>query len=384
MKYVYLDNGASTRVDPIVLKAMIKYMDDVYGVASSQFSHQPGIMAKDGLEKAREIIKAGLNIKEGELIFTSGGTEANNMAIKGVAFKSEKRRKILVSGVEHYSVLHSAGSLETHGFEVITIPVDGDGVIDLEWLEKNIDDNTLLVSVQHSNHEVGTVQPIEEVVRIAKRAGAIVHTDAAYSFGWIPIDVEKLGVDLLTITGHKIHGPKGIGGLYIKRGTPIKKWMDGGYNEFDMRGGTENIPGAVGMAKAFELMTEEEVERVRSMRDYLKERLLSIEDTHLNGSEKNRHPANLNVTFDYIEGESVVLHLDMRGIGVITGSACFSRSLEPSHILMAMGKTHEHAHGSIRYSFGRFNKKEELDYVFEQTEVVVRKLREMSPIKGGK
>jgi len=379
MEYIYLDNGASTRIDPQVLNAMIPYFEEIYGVASSQFSHQPGIKARDALEEARNTIASGIGAKPEELIFTSGGTESNNFALKGMALTTN-RGHLIVSKVEHRSVLYSARTLESMGFKVDYLDVDSYGQIDLNKLKDLVTKNTLLVSIQHSNHEIGTLQPIEEIVEIARERGAFVHTDAAYSFGWLPIDVERLGVDLLTITGHKIHGPKGIGGLYVRKGTPIKKWIDGGFNEFDKRGGTENIPGAVGMARAFELMTDTEIERVRSLRDYLKKKVLSIPNSHLNGHPEKRHPANLNVTFDYIEGESVVLHLDMRNIGVITGSACFSRSLEPSHILMATGVSHEHAHGSIRFSLGRFNKREELDYVYEELKKVIENLRKLSPI----
>jgi len=381
-RYVYLDNGASTRIDEDALKEMIKYYTEIYGVATSQFGHTMGIKAKEGLDNARDYIAKRINAKPEEIIFTSGGTESNNIAIKGVAIASKKRKKILVSSIEHFSVLYSARSLEEDGYKIIKIPVDRNGFVDLDFIEENVDDDTLLLSVQHSNYEVGTIQPIEEISKITRKKGVIFHSDCAYSFGWCKIDVEKMGVDLLTFTGHKIHGPKGIGGIYIRKGTKIKKWMDGGYNEFDMRAGTENIPGAVGMAKALEKMTDEEIEKVKKIRDYLKDKILSIQNSHLNGDVIKRHPANLNVTFDYIEGESVVLHLDMRNIAVITGSACFSRALEPSHVLMAMGFSHEHAHGSVRYSLGRFNTIEEMDYVFEQTKEVVEKLRSFSPLKG--
>ncbi len=380
--YIYLDNGASTKIDEDTLKEMIRYYSEIYGVATSQFGHTMGIKAKEGLENARELIAKRINAKSDEIIFTSGATESNNFAIKGFIHLKDKRNKILVSTIEHFSVLHSARTLENYGFEIIKIPVDRVGIVDLDFIEQKTDDKTLLVSVQHSNYEVGTIQPIEEISKIVKKKGILLHTDAAYSFGWINLDVEKMNVDLLSFTGHKIHGPKGIGGLYIRKETKIKKWMDGGFNEFDLRAGTENIPGAVGMAKALEKMTDSEIERVRNLRDYLKEKLLSIKNSHLNGDPIKRHPANLNITFDYIEGESVVLHLDMRKIAVITGSACFSRALEPSHVLMGMGFSHEHAHGSVRYSLGRFNNKEEMDYVYEQTKEVVEKLRSFSPLKG--
>lgn len=380
--YIYLDNGASTKIDDDALNEMMKYFRDIYGVATSQFGHSIGIKSKEGLENAREYITKRLNALPDEIIFTSCATESNNFAIKGIAYSQNKRRKILVSSIEHFSVLYSARTLENEGYIVLKIPVDKKGFVDIDFIKDNVDDDTLLVSVQHSNYEVGTIQPIEEISDIVKKKGAIMHTDAAYSFGWLPLDVQKLNVDLLSFTGHKIHGPKGIGGLYIRKGNKIKKWMDGGFNEFDLRAGTENIPGAVGMAKALEKMTEPEIEKVRSLRDYLKKNILLIKDSHLNGDEEKRHPANLNVSFDYIEGESVVLHLDMRNIAVITGSACFSSALEPSHVLMAMGYSHEHAHGSVRYSLGRFNKIEEMDYVYKQTKEVVEKLRSFSPLKG--
>jgi len=380
-KYIYLDNAASTQVDENVISAMMPYLKNDYAVASSEFSHQCGIKSKDALNNAREIIARKIGAQSEEIIFTSGGTEANNLAIKGIAYAMKnKKRHLIVSKVEHYSVLNSAKHLEKDGFHISYIPVNKDGIIDIDKLKDEIQDNTFLVSIQHSNQETGVIQPISEISKICKEKGIIFHTDFAYSTGWIPINVQKIPVDLLTLTAHKMHGPKGIGALFVKKGIPIEKQMDGGYNEFNLRGGTENIPGAVGFAKAFTLMNDEEIERVRKLRDNLEKKLLSISDTQLNGNSAKKHPAVTDITFLFVEGESVVLHLDMRNIGVITGSACFSRSLEPSYVLMAMGFTHEEAHGSIRFSLGRFNSEEEIKYVVQQVDEVVNSLRKISPL----
>lgn len=384
-RIVYLDSNSSTKIDKKVLDYMNKVHTHIYAVASSQFSHTPGIKAKDEIEKARGIISKKINATPEELIFTSGGTEANNLAIKGMAFSQieGQRKKILVSKIEHFSVLHSVRFLRKFGFDVEFINVDNEGFLDIDHLFSLIDDNTLLVSVMYANNEVGTIQDIKEIAKIVHRRGAYFHTDAASAFLQIPINVEDLEVDLLTISAHKIYGPKGVGALYIKKGTQIEKIIDGGYQEYNLRGGTENIPGIAGFGKAVELFKKEDNLHAKNMRDYLFNRLThDIENLFLNGplDFEKRISNNLNISFEYIEGESVVLHLDTRGIAVTTGSACFSRSLEASHVLLAMGFTHERAHGSIRFSTDKYITKEDVEYTVYHVKEVVDNLRKLSPL----
>lgn len=385
LRQVYLDNNATTKIDEQVLQYMLKYYREHYAVASSQFSHTPGIKAREGIDWARETIAKTLGSKPEEIIFTSGGSESNNLAIKGVAFANLKsnRKKIVISSIEHFSVLHSAKFLEKLGFKVEEVKVDSEGFVDLEDLSKKVDDSTLLVSIIHGNHEVGTVQELKQISEIVHKVGAYFHSDAVASFMQVPINVDEAAVDLLSISAHKIYGPKGVGALYVRKGTKIRKLIDGGYQEFDLRGGTENVPGIVGFGKAVELFDYKEVEKVKAMRDYLYNKLIKeIPHTLLNGPKdfSKRLPNNLNVSFEYIEGESVVLHLDMRGISVITGSACFSRALQASHILLAMGFSHERAHGSIRYSLSKYLNYEDLDYTVIHTKEVVESLRKLSPL----
>ena len=385
MRQVYLDNNATTRPDDRVIEFMLKYYSDYYAVASSQFSHTPGIKAREGVDRAREVIAGAIGASAEEIVFTSGGSESNNLAVKGIALANlqGKRKKIVISSIEHFSVLHSARFLEKLGFTVEEVRVDGEGFVDLEDLEEKVDESTLLVSVVHGNHEVGTVQDLKPISEIAHRAGAYFHSDAAASFMQVPINVDEAGLDLLSLSAHKIYGPKGAGALYVRKGTEIKKIIDGGHQEFDLRGGTENVPAIAGFGKAVEVFDPEDVEEVKAKRDYLYERLTEeVPYTLLNGAKdfSRRLPNNLNVSFEYIEGESVVLHLDMRGIAVITGSACFSRALQASHILLAMGFTHERAHGSIRYSLSKYLDYEDIDYTVEHTKEVVESLRKLSPL----
>ncbi|MEA1965024.1 MAG: cysteine desulfurase family protein [Candidatus Aerophobetes bacterium] len=382
MKRVYLDNAATTRVDSQVFEAMKLYFLKKYGVASSEFGHTPGIEAKDALEDSRVAIAKKLGAQPEEIVFTSGGTESNNLAIKGVAYAlKNKGNRIITSRIEHHSVINTCRALEKKGFEVIYLDVDREGFVNLEQLEDAINNKTILVSIQQANQEAGTIQELDKIGDICTRKGVILHTDAAQSFTRIPLSVKNTNVDLISITAHKIHGPKGIGALYIKKGTKIEKIMEGGFNEFNLRAGTENIPGAVGFAKAVEIASGEQVEYVKKLRDKLIKGILSrISHCQLNGSPEKRLPNNVNVSFHFAEGESILLHLDMKGIAVTTGSACFSRSLEPSHVLMAMGFTHELAHGSVRYSLSKFNTAEEIDYTIEATAEVVESLRKISPL----
>lgn len=380
--FVYLDNAASTRMDERVLEEMKPYFFDKYAVATSEFAYRLGIEAKEALDDARNRISSKLGSTSEELVFTSGSTESSNLAVKGVAKGlAKKGRHIIVSKIEDFPVLNSAKTLEKEGFEVTYLDVDEHGFVDLDQLRESIRDDTSLVSVQHANQEIGTIQDIKTVADICDKHDIVFHTDATHTFTRVPLDVDELPVDLVTISPHTIHGPKGIGALYIRKGTPIKKQLHGGFQENNLRAGLENIPGAVGFAKAVELVTEEENELLREMRDRLIARALSeIPHTLLNGHPKTRTPQNANITFHYVEGESITLHLDMRGFAVSTGSACFSRSLEASHVIMGIGGDHERAHGSVRFTFGRYNKMRDVDTIVEAVSHVVKKLRRISPL----
>lgn len=383
---VYLDNAATTKCDERVVDAMLPFFTDRYAVASSQFSHSPGIEAKESLDNARRIIAERMEAEQEEVIFTSGATESNNHALKGIArAQKSKGNHIITTAVEHRSIIESLKSLEKEGFEVTKLPVTSEGFVSPEALKRAIRKETILVSIQHVNQETGTIQDIESFGKICKAKNVLFHTDAALSFGRIPIDVKRYNIDLLSLTAHKIHGPKGVGALYVRDGIDMAKWMEGGFNEFNRRAGTENIPGIIGFAKAVELIEPDEIGYIAQLKerlfDGIKKRLDAV---RLNGSIKGGIPTILNLTFRFIEGESVLLHLDMRGIAVLTGSACFSRSLEPSYILTAMGLSHEEAHGSIRFSFSRFNTEEEIDYTIDAACDVVKKLRKISPITPDK
>ena len=382
-RQIYLDNSAATRMDERVLEAMKPYFFDTYAVATSEFAYSQGIEAREALGSARRIFIKALNAGLEEFIFTSGGDESSNIALKGVALAlgEKKGRHIIISKIEDFPVLNSARALERQGFKVTYLEVDGEGFVDLDKLKNSITGETIIVSIQHANQEIGTIQDIEAIGTICREKGVIFHTDATHTFTRIPIDVSKMPVDLVTVSAHTIHGPKGIGGLYVRKGTKIAKWMDGGFQEFDLRAGLENIPGAIGFAKAVQLVTHEETERIRSMRDRIIDRTLAeITDTTLNGHRSRRLPQNANISFHYVEGESITLHLDMHGIAVSTGSACFSRSLEGSHVIYGIGGDHERAHGSIRFSFGRFNTIDEVDVVVEALASIIRELRKISPL----
>lgn len=380
-----MDNAAATRLDERVWEAMRPYYLDSYAVATSEFGHSMGLDAREALGNARAGLAAKLGIEEKELVFTSGDTESSNTALKGVARSLESKGKhIVVSAIEDFPVLNSAKALERQGYKVTYLPVDPDGVLDLEALRSALTKETVLVSVQQANQEIGTLQDLKAIGEIVHEKKVLFHTDATHAFARVPTDYGKLPVDLVTVSAHTIHGPKGVGGLIIKEGTPFSKWMDGGFQENNLRAGLENIPGIVGFAKAAELVTEGENERIRGIRDVLIDRLTKeVEDTTLNGHRTRRVPQNANVTFHYVEGESITLHLDMREIEVSTGSACFSRSLEASHVIMGIGGDHERAHGSIRYSLGRFNSMEETKEVVEAMKDIVNRLREISPLKRG-
>jgi cysteine desulfurase len=378
---VYFDNAASTRMDEKVLEAMKPYFFEKYAVATSEFAYSQGIEVSEALEGARTVLGSALGATPEEFIFTSGSTESSNMALKGMALNSKGKNHLIISKIEDFPVLNSAKALERQGYAVTYLEVDGDGLVDPDKLRAAITDDTFLVSIQHANQEIGTVQDIAAIGAVCREKGVPFHTDATHTFGRVPLDVTEIPVDLVTVAAHTIHGPKGVGGLYVRKGTKPGKWMDGGFQEFDLRAGLENIPGAIGFARAVELMTPEETERLRGIRDHLIERILAeIPDTVLNGHRTKRLPQNANISFHYIEGESITLHLDMHGYAVSTGSACFSRSLEGSHVIFGIGGDHERAHGSIRFTFGRYNTIEETDGIVDTLADIVKELRSISPL----
>jgi len=382
-KQIYLDNSAATRLDERVLEAMTPYLFEDYAVATSEFAYSQGIEASEALNGTRESLAKALGATPEEFIFTSGSTESSNLALKGVALAlgDKKGKHLIVSKIEDFPVLNSARALEKQGFKVTLLDVDGDGLVDLDKLEKAIGKETILVSIQHANQEIGTIQDIAGIGAICREKGVLFHTDATHTFPRVPIDVKKVPVDLITVSAHTIHGPKGIGGLYVRQGTKIAKWMDGGFQEFDLRAGLENIPGAIGFVRAVELVTPRETKRIQAMRDRIIDRILAeIPDTTLNGHREKRLPQNANISFHFIEGESITLHLDMHGIAVSTGSACFSRSLEGSHVIFGIGGDHERAHGSIRFTFGRFNTMREVNTVIKTLASIVEELRKISPL----
>lgn len=388
-KTIYLDNAAATRLDEAVFEQMKPCFFENYAVATSEFGYSQGLEAREILLEARTKIASALGADPKEFIFTSGDTESSNLALKGVEkiLSVKKGNHIIVSKIEDFPVLQSARALEKRGCEVDYLDVDEYGFVKMSQLNALLRDNTILVSIQHGNQEIGTIQDIETIGAICKERKVLFHTDATHTFTRVPIDVRKINVDLITVSAHTIHGPKGIGGLYVRKGTPIAKIMDGGFQEFDLRAGMENIPGAVGFAKAVELVTDEENKHLKEMRDKLIDLVFKkIPQVTLNGHSGTRTPQNANITFHLVEGESITLHLDMYGIAVSTGSACFSRSLEASHVMMAIGGDHERAHGSIRFTFGRYNTMEEIDFVVEKLAKIIEDLRRISPLgkTGGK
>ena len=383
-RIVYLDNAAATRLDEKVLEVMKPYFFDVYAVATSEFGYSLGIEAREALERARGDIATTLGAESQEFIFTGGSTESSNIALKGVAMAlgEKKGRHIITSKIEDFPILYSAKALEKQGYRVTYLNVDSNGFVDMDQLKDSISDETIIVSIQHANQEIGTIQDIKTISQICRERRVIFHTDATHTFTKLPLDVSEVPIDLITVSAHTIHGPKGIGGLYIRKDTSIHKWIDGGFQEFNLRAGIENIPGAIGFAKAVGLVTPEENAYLESMREHLIGRVLvEIPDTTLNGHPRRRLPQNANITFHLVEGESITLHLDMRGFSVSTGSACFSRSLEASHVILGIGGDHERAHGSLRFTFGRYNTLDEVDFVVKALSDVVGKLREISPLK---
>ncbi len=382
-KIHYLDNSATTKLDERVLEEMRPYFLERYAVATSEFGYSMGLDSREALDAARTSLAQCLGAPAEDLIFTSGDTESSNTALKGVAKALKKKgNHLIVSKLEDFPVLNSAKTLEQDGFKVTYLDVDGEGFVDTEKLQSSITGDTILVSIQHANQEIGTVQDIKAIADICHDKKVIYHADATHTFRRLPLDVSKVPVDLITMSAHTIHGPKGVGGLYIRDGTPISKWMDGGFQEANRRAGLENIPGVIGFAKAASLVTEDENRYIQGLRDSLIEKMLDkVPQTTLNGSPAKRTPQNANITFHYVEGESITLHLDMRGFEVSTGSACFSRTLEASHVIMGIGGNHERAHGSIRFTFSRFNDMEDVDSVVKSISEIITNLRIISPLK---
>jgi cysteine desulfurase len=383
MRKVYLDHSATTPLRTEVLEAMLPYLKDKFGNASS--IHGFGREAKVALEEAREKVAEIINAAPSEVFFTGGGTESDNLAIKGTAFANRKKGKhIITSQIEHHAVLESCKFLEKEGFEVTYLPVDSRGLVDPDGLKKAMRGDTTLVSIMHVNNEVGTIQPIEELCRIAKEKGAYFHTDAVQSVGKIRTDVHTSNVDMLSMSGHKIHGPKGVGVLYVRKGVRITPWTHGGHHERSRRAGTENVPGIVGFARALELMNQESDDQLQHMKNltetFYRKLVESIPDVVLHGDSATRIPNILSLSFKGVEGESVILSLDMKGVAVASGSACTSGTLEPSHVLSAMGIPPEIAQGAVRFSFGKDNTMEDVEYVAGLLPMIVQRLRSISPL----
>jgi len=386
MKKIYMDYGSSTVVDAEVIQDMIPYFNEDYGNASS--IHSYGRKAFDAIEKAREQVANIINAEPDEIVFTSGGTESDNLAIKGIAEKydHEKNTKgyqIITSSVEHPAVLETCKYLEEKGFNIKYLSVDKYGIIDLDELEKSISKDTFLISIMYANNEIGTIQPIKEIGKIARKNNILFHTDAVQAIGKIPIDINELNIDLLSISSHKIHGPKGVGALYIRRAVKLQTISHGGGHEKGIRSSTYNTPGIVGLGKACEIAKknmQKDVEKITKLRDNLIQNLQDIQESYLNGHPEKRLCNNVHFRFTGIEGESLNLMLDDKGIAAATGSACSSKKLKPSHVLMALGLKPEEAHGSLRLTIGKYTTKEEIEYTSKVIPEIVNKLRVMSPL----
>ena len=375
---IYLDNGATTKVDPKVLEIMNKYFTQEYGNPSSL--HNFGEKAKEALDNSRKIIADKIQALPEEIIFTSGGSESDNLAIKGVAYQyKEKGNHIITSKIEHPAILRTCEELEKQGFEITYLGVDHEGFINLEQLKKSIKDNTILVTIIHANNEIGTMQDLKEIYKICQGKKVLFHTDAVQSFCKNELDSSQF--DIASFSAHKLHGPKGVGALFIKKGIKLKNQINGGPQESKLRAGTENIPGIVGFAEAVKRFNQKDINQIKELKNYLHKKIeKEIPHIKLNGPKENRLCSNLNISFRFIEGEALLLHLDMAGIAVSTGSACSSHSLKASHVLLAIGLEHEVAHGSIRFTLSKYNKKEEIDYTVKKLKEAVQTLREISPL----
>jgi cysteine desulfurase len=392
MKQIYLDCAAATPIDPRVLKEMMPYLSNDFGNTMSL--HSSGQEAKSALEKSRKIIANFINANPKEIIFTSSATESNNFALKGIAFAvgqsvsakaTARRGHIIISSIEHLCIVESAEWLKRQGFKITKLPVDEYGMVNPEDVKKSIKPDTILVSVIHASNEIGTIQPISEIGKICREKGIYFHTDASQSFGKIPIDVQKMDIDLLTASSHKIYGPKGAGLLFVRHGVKIEPLLHGGGQEGGYRGSTVNVPAIVGFAKAVEIYKKEakkENTKLTKLRDQLIKGLLKINGAYLNGHPTKRLPNNANIRFSFIEGESLVIKLDLQGIACSTGSACSSMTLEPSHVLLATGLKPQEAHGSLRISLGRFTKESDIKYLLKVLPEIIKKLRLMSPFEN--
>jgi len=381
MKTIYFDNNATTKVAEEVLDEIRPLFCDLYGNPSSM--HTFGGQIGRRIRQAREHVSALLGCEPGEIIFTSGGTESDNTAIKGTLAAAPNKRTVITSRVEHPAVLTVCRDLENHGYKVVELSVDRQGRLDLAELEDRLDDDTALVTIMYANNETGVIFPIERIAELVASKGAVFHTDAVQAVGKIPLNLSKSSIDLLSLSGHKLHGPKGIGVLYVRKGTRLSPYMLGGHQEAGRRAGTENVPGIVGLGKACELAADrfdEENSKVKNLRDKLEAHILAeCPDCRLNGDPDNRLPNTCNISFEYIEGEAILLMLDKYGICASSGSACTSGSLEPSHVLRAMGVPFTAAHGSIRFSLSRYSTEQEVDYTTEKLPAIINQLRELSP-----
>jgi len=378
-----MDNAATTPVRKEVLEAMLPYFGEYYGNPSSLY--QTAAASKKAVENAREQVAKALGAKTEEIYFTGCGTESDNWALTGAAEAYGKNGgHIITSAIEHHAVLHTCQYLESRGYDVTYLPVDEDGLISIEELEKAIRPETFLISIMLANNEIGTIQPVKEIGLLARERKIIFHTDAVQAVGHMPIDVNELNIDMLSMSAHKIYGPKGVGVLYVRKGIRLKSFMHGGAQERSRRAGTENVPGVVGLGKAIELITaemEEENKKLISLRERLIEGLMSaIPYARLNGHREKRLPGNVNISFEFVEGESILISLDFKGIAASSGSACTSGSLDPSHVLLAIGLPHEKAHGSVRFTLGMYNTEEDADEVIRELPPIIEKLRKMSPL----
>ncbi|HNR53378.1 MAG TPA: cysteine desulfurase NifS [Candidatus Dojkabacteria bacterium] len=387
MNQIYLDHAATTKLRKEVLDSMLPFLTEQYGNPSSIYTL--GREAKKAIDIAKEQVAKALNAKPNEIFFTGSGTESDNWALKGIAYANkEKGKHIITSSIEHHAVLHTCEFLQKEGFDITYVPVDSEGIIDLDELKKAIRPDTILISVMLANNEIGTIQPIQEISQIAKENEIYLHTDAVQAVGSISVDVQDLGVDLLSLSGHKIYGPKGVGVLYVRSGTKISSFVHGGGQERGKRAGTENVANIVGIGKAIELATKDistYSKHLQELRDMTIENILKeIPHTRLNGHREKRLPGNVNISFEYIEGESILLMLDSKGIAASSGSACTSGSLDPSHVLLAIGLPHEIAHGSLRLTFGEENTKEDVKYLLETLPSIIEGLRKMSPLYNQK
>lgn len=382
-RIIYLDNAATTKTAPEVVQAMLPYFTENYGNPSSIYSL--GTESKKAISQVRETIAGTLGAANNEIYFTAGGSEADNWALKAVAEAyASKGKHIITSKIEHHAVLHTCEYLEKNGCEITYVNVDENGIVKLDELEKAIRPDTILISIMYANNEIGTIQPIKEIGEIARKHNVLFHTDAVQAYGQLPINVDECSIDMLSASGHKLNGPKGIGFLYIRKGIKIRSFIHGGQQERGRRAGTENVPGIVGLGAAVERafsMMEEKTVKERELQDYLIGRIESeIPYCRLNGDREKRLPNNVNFSFRFVEGESLLIMLDMKGICASSGSACTSGSLDPSHVLLAIGLPHEIAHGSLRMSLNEENTKEELDFTVEAIKEIVTKLRDMSPL----